>query len=67
MLLAGPIGLHLLFSRQISLGGGLMLGVLWAAVGLTATIGVDSLFWGRWLWPEGEVFAFNTWQNRYSF
>jgi alpha-1,6-mannosyltransferase len=35
-------------------------------IALAVTIGVDSVFWGVWCWPEFDVLNFNTVENRSS-
>lgn len=62
--LAGLIGIHMLLTRQISLRSGLVTGAVSGAASLALTVMIDSWFWQRWLWPEGEVLWFNTAQNR---
>ena len=62
--LSGLIGMHLLFTKRITFLQGLAMGLAACTLSLGLTVGVDSIFWRRILWPEGEVFWFNTIQNK---
>ncbi|KAK6162693.1 hypothetical protein DH2020_002534 [Rehmannia glutinosa] len=66
LLLVSPLGLELLLSRSISLRKALLscgITVLFC-IGLTTL--VDSVLWRKLLWPELEVFWFNSVLNRSS-
>ncbi|KAG5043047.1 hypothetical protein JHK87_006962 [Glycine soja] len=66
LLLLCPIGLQLLLTKKISVWGALKhcTGMALFCIGLT--ILVDSIMWKRLLWPEFEVFWFNSVLNKSS-
>ncbi|KAG2375036.1 hypothetical protein C9374_010040 [Naegleria lovaniensis] len=59
-----PIALLCLVTRQISLFSGVLVGVTSIVSGVAYSIMVDSYFWRRFIWPEGEVFLYNTVENK---
>lgn len=60
LLLLASLGLSWLIMKQLTIYRALKIGVLTGLVSLLVTVPVDSLLWQRLLWPEGEVFYFNT-------
>lgn len=60
LLLLGSIGLSWLFRRELSIPTALKIGILTGIVSLVFTTPLDSILWQRPIWPEGEVFYFNT-------
>ncbi|XP_025191081.1 probable Dol-P-Man:Man(7)GlcNAc(2)-PP-Dol alpha-1,6-mannosyltransferase isoform X2 [Melanaphis sacchari] len=62
----GIIILMELFYKRLKLFRGLKLGFLAAVTVLTTSIVIDSIFWDRLVWPEGEVLWFNTVLNKSS-
>ena len=66
VLLLGPLALLLLLNRQISFTQLVWAGLSAALPALAATVAVDSIFWRRTIYPEGEVLFFNTVLNKSS-
>ncbi|KAI5081014.1 hypothetical protein GOP47_0004197 [Adiantum capillus-veneris] len=66
ILLLGPVAFSFLWRREIEVRSS----VKWCSIILTLSVGltiaIDSVMWKRWLWPEGEVFWFNSVLNRSS-
>ncbi|XP_050712511.1 dol-P-Man:Man(7)GlcNAc(2)-PP-Dol alpha-1,6-mannosyltransferase-like isoform X6 [Eriocheir sinensis] len=63
-LLLGPMLLADLSTQRLQLLPFLKTTIPAGLCCLGTTIAIDSLFWGRLLWPEGEVFWFNTYKNQ---
>ena len=66
VLLAGPMILLELLAKRLSLRTFLAVGTMVTLVSLFLTVLIDSTFWDRWLWPEAEVFYYNTVLNKSS-
>ncbi|XP_078177961.1 homolog of asparagine-linked glycosylation 12 isoform X6 [Carex rostrata] len=66
VLLLAPIGLELLLNKCISLWEAIKCGLITTLLSVGCTVFLDSILWQRTLWPEFEVFWFNSVQNRSS-
>lgn len=64
IILVGLIGIHMVVTKRVTLIDGLWIGALACGASLVLTVLIDSYFWRRWLWPEGEVLYFNTVLNK---
>ena len=66
LLLLFTIGLTMLIRRELSIKHALLIGISTGVFSLLLTVPLDSLLWRRWIWPEFEVWWFNTVDNRSS-
>ncbi|XP_010246100.1 PREDICTED: dol-P-Man:Man(7)GlcNAc(2)-PP-Dol alpha-1,6-mannosyltransferase isoform X2 [Nelumbo nucifera] len=66
LLLLGPIGLELLLTRKITVWEALKCCISTALFCIGLTVMVDTVMWRRLVWPEFEVFWFNSVMNRSS-
>nr|CAG4641628.1 EOG090X04MD [Eurycercus lamellatus] len=64
--LLGLILLGELITRRLSIPKALSMAIPSGLVLLALTVLVDSFFWQRWLWPEGEVLWYNIVLNKSS-
>merc|ERR1719285_736966 len=64
--LAGLVVLWILKTKQITFRRLVISGLLSAAACVSCSVLVDSYFWGRWIWPEFEVFRVNILENKSS-
>ncbi|KAL2630469.1 hypothetical protein R1flu_015155 [Riccia fluitans] len=66
ILLLATVGVMLLWTRSISFWTAVKSSAITAVVSVGLSVAVDSIFWQRWIWPEFEVFWFNSVLNRSS-
>jgi alpha-1,6-mannosyltransferase len=60
LLLLFSLGLSWLISKKLSTLMALKIGIATGIISLLLTVPIDSCLWQRFLWPEGEVFYYNT-------
>ena len=66
LLLLFTVGLAMLVRRDLSVSEAVLTGAITGVVSLAVTVPLDSVMWGRPIWPEFEVWYFNTVDNRSS-
>ena len=66
VLLLGPMAMQMVLFQEVGFWWILLSGVFVSLIALLCSVTLDSFFWGRWVYPEGEVLFFNTMENRSS-
>ena len=66
LLLLFTVGLAMLVRRDLTVSEAVLTGAITGVVSLAVTVPLDSVMWGRPIWPEFEVWYFNTVDNRSS-
>lgn len=65
-IICGIMLLISLVKKQLSIFQLIMHGLLASITFIGISVLIDSYFWGYWVWPEGQVFWFNTVMNKSS-
>ena len=66
VLLLGTLILYSLALKQIKPLTLIQWSLITGSIALASTVLIDSYFWQRWVWPEGEVMWYNTVLNKSS-
>lgn len=66
VLLFGPIGVELLLSKSVSLWGAFKCCIITGLLSIGLTVLIDTILWQKIIWPELEVFWFNSILNKSS-
>ena len=66
LVLLVPMALQMLLFKEINFISTFVTGVFVCVSTIILSAPIDSYFWMRYLWPEGEVLLFNTVENRSS-
>lgn len=66
LLLLFTVGLTMLIRRELRIVEALCIGIVTGITALMITVPMDSLLWQRMVWPEFEVWWFNSVDNRSS-
>jgi len=64
LLLLFTVGLTLLLQRRLNIVEAISIGIVTGVASLLVTVPLDTLLWSRLIWPEFEVWWFNTVDNR---
>eukprot|EP01102_Stenamoeba_stenopodia_P007552 TRINITY_DN2117_c0_g3_i3.p1 TRINITY_DN2117_c0_g3~~TRINITY_DN2117_c0_g3_i3.p1 ORF type:complete len:362 (+),score=37.61 TRINITY_DN2117_c0_g3_i3:116-1201(+) len=64
ILLVAPILLQALLLRQVEFFDLIKYGIASSIFSVGMTVLIDSVMWQRWIWPELEVFWYNTYHNQ---
>ena len=59
LVVTGAVSLHMLATGQMKMQTLVAIGLSTFLVAVGVSTLLDSVLWGRWLWPEGNVFYFN--------
>ncbi|OUM66725.1 glycosyltransferase family 22 protein [Piromyces sp. E2] len=63
VLVAMPIFFLEIKNKKITWVRLIVVGLISTLISVAITVGIDSYFWGKLLWPEGSVFQFNVINN----